>query len=444
VRAYIPKQEIDGATVNIQIVEAKYGATRIEGETTRTSEGRLKRMVERQQKTAAPLNADAVDRSLLLINDLPGVSATGRLAVGVSQAETDLVLDVIDGPLVNGGLTLDNAGSRFTGEARIVANASLNSRLGIGDRADALLLHSEGNDYVSLAYSLPVGVAGWRVGANASHLDYDIITREFRALDAHGASNTIGLESSYPILRSRLTNLYFTLSADDNRFENMSGGVTTTDYEVRSATAGVYGNRYDKFMGGGASTASVLLTQGDVNLSGSPNQLADSLTTRTDGSFRKVNMTLSRLQVINGSLSLFGSVTGQAASKNLDSSEKIYLGGSQGVRAYPEDEAGGSEGMVANLEARTPITQSITLTSFVDWGRVRVNKDNEIAGAVPENSLTLKGAGVSVGWAASFGLNVKGTYARRIGDNPNPTSNGDDQDGTLKKNRVWLQASMSF
>src|SRR5690606_33306622 len=146
VRAYLPKQEIADDTVVIQIVEAKFGATRIDGEATRTSTARLKRMVERQQKSGAPLSADALDRSLLLINDLPGVNATGRLAVGVNQAESELVLVVIDGPLVNGTLTADNAGSRFSGAARIVASASLNSRLGLGDRDDALLLHSEGND----------------------------------------------------------------------------------------------------------------------------------------------------------------------------------------------------------------------------------------------------------------------------------------------------------
>jgi len=444
VRAYLPQQELADDTVVIQIVEAKFGATRVEGETVRTSAARLERMVERQQKPGAPLSAAALDRSLLLIGDLPGVNATGRLAVGVNQAETDLVLDVIDGALVNGTLTADNAGSRFTGVARIVAAASLNSRLGIGDRADALLLHSEGNDYVSLGYSLPVGFAGWRIGAKASHLDYDIVAREFKALDAHGASNTLGLETTYPLLRTRLTNLYFALNVDANRFENSSGGVTTTDYEVQSATAGLYGNRYDRLWGGGATTASVLFTEGDVDLSGSPNQLVDSLTTRTEGSFQKVNFTFSRLQVVNESLSLFASLTGQTASRNLDSSERMYLGGSQAVRAYPENEAGGSEGMMANFEARSPLTQSITLISFIDWGQVRVNKDNDIPGAAPKNDLSLTGIGVSLGWAARFGLNLKGTYARRVGDNPNPTSNGNDQDGTLKENRFWIQAGMAF
>jgi hemolysin activation/secretion protein len=445
VRAYLPKQDIADSIVTIQIVEAKFGTVRVEGgEAIRTSASRLKKFVENAQESDAPLSVASLDRGLLLINDLPGVSATGRLAAGASHAETDLIMDVIDGPLVNGNVNADNAGSRFTGAERVVVIASLNSRLGTGDRADALLLHSEGNDYLSLGYSMPIGSSGWRVGANASHLDYQIVTREFAALDAHGASNTFGFDASYPLLRTRSKNLYFTFNGEENRLENKSAGETTTDYSVRAATAGLYGNLYDAFLGGGVNTASLHLMYGEVDLSGSPNELADSLTTRTDGSFSTMRLSASRLQMISKRFSVFANLSAQMASKNLDSSRKLYLGGSQGIRAYPENEAGGSEGMMLNVEGRTSITENIHVTGFVDWGRVKVNKDNDIVGALARNAMTLKGAGVSVGWMSSFGLNLKGTYARRIGDNPNPTPTGEDQDGTLEKNRVWLQASMSF
>jgi hypothetical protein len=51
---------------------------------------------------------------------------------------------------------------------------------------------------------------------------------------------------------------------------------------------------------------------------------------------------------------------------------------------------------------------------------------------------------VSLAWTASFGLNIKATAARRIGRNPDPTSTGDDQDGSLIVDRVWVQLSMPF
>jgi hemolysin activation/secretion protein len=181
-----------------------------------------------------------------------------------------------------------------------------------------------------------------------------------------------------------------------------------------------------------------------VNLSGSPNEAADSLTTDTAGSYQKLSFLASRTQVVTERISLYGSLSGQAASKNLDSSEKFYLGGSGGVRAYPADEGGGSEGVLLNLEARGRLPGNFTVTGFFDWGSVRVNKKNDIVGAAIPNTEALKGAGVALGWVAKFGLSLKATVARRIGSNPNPTSSGDDQDGSLIENRAWLQASMPF
>ena len=100
--------------------------------------------------------------------------------------------------------------------------------------------------------------------------------------------------------------------------------------------------------------------------------------------------------------------------------------------------------MLVNLEARARLPMSFNVTGFLDWGTVRINKDNEIPGAVARNHADFKGAGVSGSWTASFGLALKATVSRRIGRNPLPTGTGDDQDGSLEKNRFWLQASMPF
>jgi hemolysin activation/secretion protein len=291
---------------------------------------------------------------------------------------------------------------------------------------------------------LPAGSRGWRIGANASHLDYDLVLSEFAALEARGSSSSVGVEASYPLFRSRLKNLYLRVDGDDRRFDNESLGVTTTHYAVQAATVGLYGNRFDTFHGGGSSSAGISLVSGRVDLTGSPNEAADAATTDTAGGFVKARFSASRLQALTKRVSLFASLEGQVANANLDSSEKFYLGGSQGVRAYPEDEAGGTEGTLVSLEARARLRQNITVTGFYDWGRVRINADNDFAGAPELEQLDLEGVGVSVGWVARSGLEVKGTLAQRVGRNPNPTSTGDDQDGSLVKNRIWLQVSMPF
>ena len=444
VEAYLPKQDVTSGQVTIQIVEAKLGEVRIEGSTQRASNSRLQGIVDAAQRPGAPLNADALDRALLLMGDLPGVVATGSLGEGTGQAQTNLVLNVKDGPKVLGEVIADNEGARYTGPVRITVNASLNSPFGISDRTDAVLLHSRGSDYQRLAYSLPVGSGGWRVGVNGSHLTYDIVTSDFNALDAHGNSSTVGLEANYPILRSRLANLYLALNLDDKHFDNLSAGQTSTRYSIQDGAVGLYGNLFDNLGGGGVNTASITFEQGHDELSGSPNEATDALTTDTAGSFGKLNLAVSRQQQLSERLSLFASLACQLSSKNLDSSEKFYLGGFSGVRAYPADEGSGSEGALANLEARVRLPRNFTAVGFFDYGTVRISRYPDYPGAPHPNTDTIKGAGFSLAWTADFGLNIKATWSRRIGRNPDPTGNGDDQDGSLITNRVWLQISMPF
>jgi hemolysin activation/secretion protein len=442
VRAYLPQQEITGDSVTIQIVEAKLGAVRVAGDVKRVSPAQVTSFVEDAQAPGTAMNARALDRALLLIGDLPGVVATGKLAEGEQQAQTDLVVAVADGPLFSGDATADNAGQRATGSGRLLADLYLNSPLGVGDRASAVLLGSQGSNYERAAYALPVGSGGWRIGVNASHLDYKVITEEFAALDAHGTSTTAGLEANYPLLRSRLANLYASVNLDDKRFDNDSAGATTTHYTIQTASAGLYGNMFDS--GGGANTASITLVQGEDDLAGSPNEAADGLTTRDAGSFHKLRFAAARQQVITDRFSLYAGLSGQTASKNLDSSEKFYLGGTDGVRAYPVNEGGGAEGLLMSLEARERLPSNFNAVGFFDWGSVRVNKENDIAGAATPNTDDLKGVGVSLDWQANFGLNLKATYAHRLGSNPDPTSTGDDQDGSHIENRIWLLASIAF
>lgn len=83
------------------------------------------------------------------------------------------------------------------------------------------------------------------------------------------------------------------------------------------------------------------------------------------------------------------------------------------------------------------------LAGLYDWGRITQNADNGVLAANP-NTYRLKGHGLALAWAGPLGLNLKATWARRDGDNPNPTVNGRDQDGSLDKNRWWLTASLPF
>jgi hemolysin activation/secretion protein len=114
------------------------------------------------------------------------------------------------------------------------------------------------------------------------------------------------------------------------------------------------------------------------------------------------------------------------------------LGGATGVRAYPANEGVGSSGFTSNLELEIKLDEAVTLGVFYDFGHVNDSYGDGSA------SYSIKGAGLSIGLQSHAGVTMKATWAHRLGDNPNPTSAGLDQDGSLDKDRWWLSAKLPF
>jgi hemolysin activation/secretion protein len=275
-----------------------------------------------------------------------------------------------------------------------------------------------------------------------------LVTSAYASLDAKGSSTTSGLELSYPLVRSRSFNASTNLTIDRKEYLNLSGGATTSDYKSFPLTLGFNASGFDALGGGGANALSLYLTDGRILLDGSPTQASDASTSQTAGGYSKVRYVLSRQQQIDTGTSLYVALSGQHASKNLDSSEKFYLGGSTGVRAYPSSEAGGSFGQMLNMELRWQLPEGFNLVGFYDYGVVTQNAMNDFAGASAVNTYGLQGLGMSLAWRPGLGMSLQATYARRLGDNPNPitteVNQGADQDGTFKRDRLWITASFSF
>ncbi len=184
------------------------------------------------------------------------------------------------------------------------------------------------------------------------------------------------------------------------------------------------------------------LSAGRLNLNGSPTQAGDALGARTDGQFSKLRAQLSRAQNLAPGWTLLISHSQQWANKNLDSSEKFYIGGPDSVRAFPVNEASGARGSLSSAELQWQLSGTLALLGFYDQGRVRVNVD-PYAGAVQPNRLRLEGAGLGLQWRPDASFSLKASWARRLQENPNPRD-GKDQDGTLRRDRLWLSAIYSF
>ena len=242
-----------------------------------------------------------------------------------------------------------------------------------------------------------------------------------RTWTAHGSEEIASLYGSYPLIRSYNNNLHVLVDFDERWFHDAIGATSSpVDREDSVLTVGVSGDHHDTFGGGGWDTYYLFAgTFGDLDIETPAARALDEQTARTEGVYAKLSFSASRLQHIIGPLSLYGAIRGQVASKNLDISEQMELGGANGVRAYPEGEAYGDEGYMATLEARLLLPKwpeqlpgRVQLFTFVDNGYVTVESDPFAAG---HNDLTRTGVGVGVSLVRSQQLLACHRYLRPPG-----------------------------
>jgi len=448
--AFVPQQEIEAGVVKLRVLEARLGQIRIDFPEGRLPRERIQAMASAQLRAGDKLNLQQVDRLLLLLDDMPGVVATASFAEGSEAGSTDVLI----------ALGLDKAidanifGAVSTGTKRISASVSVNNPAGLGDALQLQAVATDGSRYGRLAYTLPVGLQGVRVGVHASDMRYHLVG-SFAALQASGSAQSAGFDISAPLIRQPERNLSAQLTTDRKRFDNLalansgaSEATTVSNYQLDVLRAGLTGNWLDQLITPAQNTASLQSSWGKVDLTNSPNAGADANAAKTAGAFRKINANYNREQSLTGQTSWYLQAAAQWANRNLDSSEKLYLGGASGVRAYPSNEAGGSSGATLTTGFKHRLNEAFTLNAFADWGRIQVYKNNlNAAGSAISmlNTQSLQGTGLSLSWRSLQGHELAATWSRRSGQNPaaNP-STGADSDGTRTLNRLWLSAALNF
>ena len=446
-RVTLVQQDVTEGVLTLDVMESILSKVKVEQpiDTLPSTQALVLALLQRHSPAGKQFNAEGLDRGLSLANELPGASVSGSLHEGDNAGETELILKMYKNQSRRMELMVDNFGSRATGNQRVMGNfSSINPT----DRADLFSLSSiitKGSEYLRGAYSLPMGLDGWRAGLNASAMDYEVVVGDVGVVGAVGKAFSQGIDFIYPIKRSPKASSSLTLSAEAKQFNNiMATGNVLSEYESEVVLAQLSGaeNEFNKVSG--LFNYNFTVSHGQIRLQeGSSYQATDSTGNQTEGDFNKLRVNLSYLEPWSSNTDFFVGFSGQLADKNLDSSEKFQLGGAMGIRAYPTGEGSGSDGRMLNFELRHRLDNGVTLTGFYDWGHVdelhNPNEDNPTL----INSYDLKGFGLSAGYNFSNGVSVKATWATREGSNPNPKiPSGLDQDGSRDRNRFWLQLSI--
>lgn len=427
-RAILPPQDLANGDLRIEVIEGRYGVVQAQGDDS----------VLAQQATAfldgllpgSVIASAPLERAALLLDDLPGIQTSATMRPGTQAGTGDLIVQVARDQRVRGDIGLDNAGSRYTGKNRVRANVDINSPFLLGDQLTVRALLSEEKLWLgSLGYSLPLGTSGLRGNVGYSHTSYEL-AKEFASLHANGTAKVASAGLSYPILRSQKANL--TLIATYQSKDLHDNRDSTQTYESKSSQSMPLALQFDyRDAFDGITYGSASWTPGKLKLDAGLTAVDDY---KSNGRFHKVNLDVVRLQSLPAGFNLMAHLSWQQANKNLDSSEKLSLGGASGVRAYPSGEATGDEGGLAQLELRYD-AGAYTPYAFMDAGRITVNAKPVVAG---DNRRSLSGGGLGLryqrqAWSADVALAWRSIGGRSLSE-----TNSDP------KPRVWLNVEYRF
>ena len=166
-RAYVPAQKVHNDTVEIAVIEGRLGSIEVSNNSSVAASLVTKDLA--QLRSTGPVEGHSLERSLLLLNDLPGVEVRSTLKPGASVGASDLDVQLNRTDRLSGSVDADDFGNRYTGQFRGGGTLNLNEPFHYGD---VLSLRGEsagsGMNYGRLAYQIPMGGDGFKSGIAVS------------------------------------------------------------------------------------------------------------------------------------------------------------------------------------------------------------------------------------------------------------------------------------
>ncbi|MCD6034858.1 MAG: hxuB 3 [Rickettsiales bacterium] len=390
-RAYIPAQRIENGVVRIEIMEGRIGKVTVEG-IPNDRRSLIQDYAEKMKR--APLSARDLERYLLLIDDLPGITARGILKPSASErGAADLVV-TIEEDKFEGAIGIDNRGTKYVGPFQTTAMAAFNSVLGLHERTTVRSVISSPTEelqYFDITHEETVGTEGTRViGTFAyTHTKPGFI---LKPLEVEAENISAGLEVSHPFIRSRNQNLFGVV------------GYTYSDAEVRLLSTEFTEDRLHVINLGTSYDVKDRL-DGVSRIEGRVHQgLTDEgqglRRSRFNGEsdFTKFTAEALRQQPIWRNIGVLTGVRGQYSLDPLLASQEFDLGGEEYARAYDPSEVTGDHGLALKIELNYgnyvghKYFQSYQLYTYYDLGAVW--NEDPLAGEPDKQSLASTGLGI--------------------------------------------------
>ncbi len=423
----VPPQTIEGGSIRLRVVEGFVDEVAIQGK-TQSDIAWLAQYAE-NIRAAKPLNAKALERYVLLMNDLSGISARAVLSPSPKTPGASDVTLVVDQKPYDLFMQVDNRGSRYLGPLQLNAGGRLNNVFGLYEGIDFQAVTAPDGtpdrelDYAALSWIQPLNHEGTRltVGGSVSSTEPGYTLSAF---DVRGRAHTFNLELMHPFIRARNENLFTSVKfnfLNSTRNDNLGGGRTEDRLRV-ARLSGTY-QFTDRYVGMNTGTLEVSQGLGILHASNK----GDANMTRAAGNptFFKGTLEVSRLQRLTDRFELLASASGQKSANTLLASEEFGVGGTAYGSAYDNSEITGENGLAGRLELRMNQALPLPVDQFQVYGFYDIGKvwDNDNA-VVKERRRSLASSGL--GFRATLNENISGSFEYAVPLTRDVEAMGDD------------------
>jgi hemolysin activation/secretion protein len=350
----VPEQNAQRKVITLKVTELKVGRLRVKNSRYFDLD-KIKDRAGSLKEGEVP-NFNDVTKDIVALNQWPDRRVTPALRAGVTPGTVDVDLNVEDTAPIHGSVEYNNRQSPSTTETRLNATVHYDDLWQLGHSLSfsyqVAPQRPDDAEVFSGSYLARVPNVDWM-----NLLVYGVKSNSDVA--SVGGTNIVGPGQ---IIGGRVV---MTLPALPNFFHTLSAGVDYKHFDqtVRIGSDGFsspvtyypFVASYSATFQGDKSTTqfNAALTDNLGTLSSSPADF-DNKRFYASPSFTHLNLDVSHTQELPQGFQLWGKVQGQIADGPLVSSEQLSVGGLDTVRGYLESEVLGDEGVVGNIELRSP------------------------------------------------------------------------------------------
>ncbi|MDP6565122.1 MAG: POTRA domain-containing protein [Alphaproteobacteria bacterium] len=355
-RALALPQDLDFGLLQIDVVEGFIAEVVFEGVIGGRKE--LLTAIADKLKGIQPLTQAALERYVMLLGDLPGLSARPALRQLDPASGAHVLVLSLDYDAFEGFASIDNKSTRTVGRHVAQLSGNFNSFMGLQERtgvylfsvpdsARELLFGQIQHEHTLNAEGTKIGIDGWHslIESGAHLKQFDLDSRDSR----------LAVYLVHPLFRGRDLSLFITGTFDYRNTDERTRSVKIYDDRIRSARLTVRNFFTDGLDGENLLIATA--SQGFEVLDASDND--DVTLSRTGGKvdYAKLAGSYTRWQALPGPYSAVLGLKGQVASDGVLSAEEFRAGGGNFGRAYDGSETSGDHGAAGYLELRQDLAE---------------------------------------------------------------------------------------